>query len=147
MGLDFLPPCYRLETVVDEATGAKQRQVCFNFKNLFLVAWVKGLLYNLVRAFGEALGAPYARMYVGTLLRKFIPVPGELSLQGGEFHVRLLPFRDQAAVVPLVETFNAARYRVPWLKDRVLQFHLSLDQPLYPLRAPDKRKLLFRPKE
>jgi hypothetical protein len=28
-----------------------------------------------------------------------------------------------------------------------LQFHLSTDQPLYPLQAPDKRKLLFRPKE
>jgi hypothetical protein len=143
LGLDFLPPCYHLETVVDEATGEKQDHVQFNFKNLFLVAWVKGLLYNLVRAFGEELGEPYARRYVGTLLRKFISVPAELSLQGGELHVRLLPFRDQAAVVPLVETFNAARYRVPWLKDWVLQFHLSLDQPLYPLRAPDKRKLLF----
>lgn len=143
MGLDFLPPCYHLETVGDEATGEKQQQVQFNFKNLFLVAWVKGLLYNLVRAFGEALGEPYARMYVGTLLRKFLSVPAELSLQGGEFHVQLFPFRDQAAVVPLVERFNAARYRVPWLKDWVLQFHLSLDQPLYPLRAPDKRKLLF----
>jgi len=143
LGLDFLPPCYHLETVVDEATGAQEHQVQFNFKNLFLVAWMKGLLYNLVRAFGEALGEPYARMYVGTLLRKFISVPAELSLRGEELHVALFPFRDQAAVGPLVETFNAARYRVPWLKNWVLQFHLSLDQPLYPLRAPDKRKLLF----
>jgi hypothetical protein len=143
LGLDFLPPCYHLETVRDEATGKTERRVQFNFKNLFLVAWVKGLLYNLVRAFGEALGEPYARMYVGTLLRKFLQVPAELSLRREELHVRLFPFRDQAAVVPLVERFNAARYQVPWLKDWVLQFHLSTDQPLYPLQAPDKRKLLF----
>lgn len=90
-----------------------------------LVAWVKHLGYNLVKDFGTALGEDYARMKVGTLVRKFIARPGVLRLKGRELWVTLEPFVGHQALAPWLEHINSQHYMIPWLDNLVLRVEVA----------------------
>jgi hypothetical protein len=139
---DILPQSYTLVSQRDEQ-GQLQRTVTFNIKAIFLVAWLRCLTFNLMTAFGQALGGEYARMWAGTLLRKFVHRPASLLLVGDELHVVFEPFPEQEGLRPLLEQLNRERVAVPWLNGLVLQFFLAEDEPLHPLDAPRMRKRLF----
>lgn len=139
---DILPQSYTLVSQRDEQ-GQLQREVTFNIKAIFLVAWLRCLTFNLMTAFGQALGGEYARMWAGTLLRKFIHRPASLFLVGDELHVVFDPFPEQEALHSLLEQLNRKRVAVPWLNGLVLQFFIAEDEPLHPLDTPQKRKRLF----
>ena len=142
LGYDILPQSYILASHRDEQ-GRLQREVTFNIKVIFLVAWLRCLTFNLMTAFVQALGGGYARMWAGTLLRKFIHRPASLFLVEDELHIVFDPFPEQEALRPLLEQLNRERVAVPWLNGLVLQFFIAGDEPLHPLDTPQKRKRLF----
>lgn len=139
---DILPQSYTLVSRRDKQ-GQLQREVTFNIKAIFLVAWLRCLTFNLMTAFGQALGGEYARMWAGTLLRKFVHRPASLSLVGNELRLVFEPFPEQEDLRPLLEQLNRERVAVPWLNGLVLQFCIAEDEPLHPLATPQKRKRLF----
>lgn len=140
--LDILPPGYVLKTHRDE-TGQLQREVEYDQTAFFLSAWLRCLVFNLMSRFAEELGGDYAKMWAGTLLRKFIRRPATLYLVGKELHVIFDPFPDQEALRPLLDRLNAKRVVLPWLNGLVVQFSIAQDEPLHPLAEPEKRQRLF----
>jgi hypothetical protein len=142
LSYDILPPSYTLETH-HEDDGKLLRKVKLNMKNTFMIAWLRCLTFNLMTAFGNTLGGKYAKIYSGTLLRKFIHRPAKLLLVGDELHLVLDPFTEQEDLYPLLEKLNEERIPVPWLNGMVLQFFIDENQPLHPLTTPEKRKRFF----
>jgi len=140
--LDILPPGYVLRTYRDE-TGQLQREVEYNQTAFFLSAWLRCLVFNLMRRFAVELGGDYAKLWAGTLLRKFIRRPATLYLIDKELHVVFDPFPGQEALQPLLDKLNAKRMAIPWLNNLVVQFSIAQDESLYPLAEPEKRNRLF----
>jgi hypothetical protein len=101
------------------------------------------LVFNLMTLFGQALGGECAKMWAGTLLRKFIRRPATLYLVGKELHVVFDPFPDQEELRPLLEELNARQVALPWLNGLVVQFSIAQDELLHPLTEPEKRQRLF----
>jgi len=108
------------------------------------MAWLRCLTFNLMTALGRALGGKYAKMRIGTLLRKFIRRPAQLLVVGDELQVIFDPFRDQEDLRPLLKKLNEQRIVVPWLNGLVLQFFIDEKQDLYPLTSPEKRKWFLK---
>jgi hypothetical protein len=140
--LDILPPGYVLKTWRDDQ-GGLQREVEYDDTAFFLSAWLRCLVFNLMTRFAQAMGGEYAKMWAGTLLRKFIRRPATLYLVGKELHVVFDPFPDQDELQPLLDKLNAKRTALPWLNNLVVQFSIAQDEPLHPLAKPEKRKRLF----
>lgn len=108
-----------------------------------LVAWVKHRSYDLVKDLGAALGDRYAKMQVGTLVRKFIARPGVLRLKGRELWVTLEPFVEHHALAPWLEHINTQRYTIPWLDNLVLRVEIA-QEPLGHAALPARiRRLIF----
>ncbi|MFQ5814577.1 MAG: hypothetical protein ACE5I2_15465 [Anaerolineae bacterium] len=140
--LDIVPPGYRLTSRRDE-NGQLQREVEYDPTAFFLSAWLRCLTFNLMSLFAKRLGGDYARMWAGTLLRKFIRRPATLYLIGNELHVVFDPFQNQDDLRPLLDELNAKRVQLPWLNGLVVQFSIEEDEPLHPLAEPEKRNRLF----
>ena len=140
--LDIVPPGYRLTSRRDE-NGQLQREVEYDPTAFFLSSWLRCLVFNLMSLFAKRLGGEYAKMWAGTLLRKFIRRPATLYLIGNELHVVFDPFQDQDDLRPLLEELNAKRVGLPWLNGLVVQFSIEENEPLHPLAEPEKRNRLF----
>ena len=123
--------------------GQLHREVEYDQTVLFLSAWLRCLVFNLMSRFAQALGGGYAKMWAGTLLRKFIRRPATLYLIGKELHVVFDPFPGQDELQPLLDELNAKRTPLPWLNNLVVQFSISQDEPLHPLTEHEKRNRLF----
>jgi len=139
---DILPPGYTLTTRRDEE-GRLERQVEYDPTSFFLSAWLRCLVFNLMSRFGQALGGKYAKMWAGTLLRKFIRRPATLYLVGKELHVVFDPFPDEEELRPLLEELNAKRVSIPWLNGLVIQFSIAEDESVHPLKEPERRNRIF----
>ncbi len=140
--LDILPPGYVLTTRRDEQ-GQIVRKVEYDDTAFFLSAWLRSLVFNLMTDFAQAMGGEYAKMWAGTLLRKFIRRPATLYLVDKELHVVFDPFPGQDELQPLLERLNAQRTALPWLNNLVVQFHIAHGEPLHPLAEPERRNRLF----
>jgi hypothetical protein len=140
--LDILPPGYVLRTSRDDQ-GQLHREVEYDQTALFLSAWLRCLVFNLMSRFAQAMGGPYADMWAGTLLRKFIRRPATVYLIDKELHVVFDPFPGQDELQPLLDKLNAKRTAIPWLNGLVLQFRIAQDEPIHPLTEPEKRNRLF----
>jgi len=106
-------------------------------------SWLRCLVFDLMSLFAKRLGEEYAKMWAGTLLRKFIRRPATLYLIGNELHVVFDPFQGQDDLRPLLDELNAKRVGLPWLNGLVVQFSINDDEPLHPLAEPEKRNRLF----
>jgi hypothetical protein len=140
--LDILPQGYVLRTQRDDQRQL-HREVEYDQTALFLSAWLRCLVFNLMSRFAQALGGEYAKMWAGTLLRKFIRRPATLYLVDKELHVVFDPFPGQDELQPLLDKLNAKRTPLPWLNNLVVQFSITQDEPLHPLTEPEKRNRLF----
>jgi len=87
---------------------------------LQLLGWLVALVYNACADLAEALAGDYADCHVRTLRRRFFNRPGQLDSTPEALLVHLDPFAGQDAVVPVIDRFNAAGHRIPWLEDRRL---------------------------
>lgn len=106
------------QTVATAETPHSQQDVQF-------VAWLKFLTFNLIKAFGAALGKPCAPWQVATLVRRFILRPGRLYLQTGQLIVQLDPFRGQDGLLTFIQQVNERRLPIPWLAHLVLQIEMA----------------------
>ncbi|MEA1904441.1 MAG: hypothetical protein U9M97_00975 [Candidatus Hadarchaeota archaeon] len=126
---DNLPKAYHLLRE-DNAQGEKRKTFGTYLneqttKDIHLVGWIRGLGLNLVHDFGAALGDPYARMKVKTLVRKFIARPGKLKFSDGVLRVQLEPFDEISALQPWLDEINGQGLRIPWLGDRLLRIEIA----------------------
>jgi hypothetical protein len=101
---------------------------------LQMIGWLIALVYNAVGDFASALAGDFEGCHVRTLRRRFFDRPGTLYETPEALIVQLDPFGGQEALVPVVDTFNAARHRLPWLENR--QVVLSLTPPTRPRAGP-----------
>lgn len=101
---------------------------------LQMIGWLVALVYNAVGDFATALAGDSAGGQVRTLRRRFFNRPGTLYETPEALIVQLDRFSGQEAVLPVVDEFNAARHRLPWLENR--QVVISLTPPAQPRASP-----------
>jgi hypothetical protein len=92
---------------------------------LQMLGWRVALVYNAVADLGAALGADYRGSHVGTLRRMFFNRPGTAYQTPQALLVHLDPFRGQEALTPVIDSFNAAGHRLPWLGGRPVVLSLT----------------------
>jgi len=85
---------------------------------LQMIGWLVALVYNAVADLAGDLAGDESGSHVGTLRRKFINRPGTLYQTPAALIVNLDPFGGQEAMTPVIDDFNAAGHRLPWLDDR-----------------------------
>lgn len=90
-----------------------------------LVGWLLALVYNALADFSAGLSGDWESCHIRTLRRTFLNRPGVLYGTPRALIVQLDPFAGQQALVPVVERFNQAGHRLPWLGDRRLVVSLT----------------------
>ena len=101
---------------------------------LQLIGWLIALVYNAVGDFAAALAGDFAGCHLRTLRRMFFDRPGTLYTTAEALIVQLDRFGGQEALIPVVDAFNAAGHRLPWLGNR--QVVLSLTPPAQSRAGP-----------
>ncbi len=94
---------------------------------LQMIGWLVALVYNAVADVAEELNGDFVGSHVRTLRRKFFNRPGRLYSTPEAVIVYLDPFAGQEALIPVIDDFNAARLRLPWLENRPVVMSLSPD--------------------
>ena len=92
---------------------------------LQMIGWLVALVYNAVADLAEELAGDLAGAHVRTLRRMFFNRPGQLYSTPEALLVYLDPFAGQDALVPVIDRFNAAGHRLPWLENRRLVISLT----------------------
>jgi hypothetical protein len=87
-------------------------------------------VYNAVGDWASALAGDFVGYQVRTLRRLFFNRPGALYETPEALVVRLDRFAGQEALTPVIDAFNAAGHRLPWLENRKVVVSLTPeDQP------------------
>ena len=94
---------------------------------LQMMGWLVALVFNAVGDFASALAGNYVGSHVRTLRRMFFNRPGSLYETPEALIVNLDHFNGQEALIPLVDKFNAAHHRLPWLESRQVVISLTPD--------------------
>jgi hypothetical protein len=92
---------------------------------LQLVGWLVALVYNAVADLAEGLAGDWEGSHVRTIRRTFLNRPGMLYGTPTALVVHLDPFAGQDALEPVIDQFNAAGHRIPWLENRRLVLSLT----------------------
>lgn len=111
-----------------------RRRPRFHRGPLQMIGWLIALVYNAVQDFAAVLPGDFAGSHLRTMRRMFFNRPGTLYQTPEALIVHLDPFGGQEALVPVVDTFNAARHRLPWFEDR--QVLVSLTPPAQARAGP-----------
>jgi hypothetical protein len=85
---------------------------------LQMIGWLVALVYNGVADFADQLVGEFQGSHVRTLRRLFFNRPGTLYETPEALIVQVDRFEGQESLMPLVDAFNAAGHRLPWLEDR-----------------------------
>jgi hypothetical protein len=101
---------------------------------LQMIGWLVALVYNAVMDLAQGLAGDFTDSHVRTLRRQFFNRPGQLYLTPEALLVILEPFGGQEALEPMIDAFNAAGHRLPWLENR--QIVMSLTPPTRPGASP-----------
>jgi hypothetical protein len=117
-GLDAVPCGYDKESPDPERPR-------FHRGPLQLLGWLVALVYNACADFAEALAGDLANSHVRTLRRRYFNRPGQLYGTPEALLVYLDPFDGQEALLPVIEEFNAACHRLPWLDNRRVVLSLT----------------------
>jgi hypothetical protein len=141
---DALPKAYRLERVANHE-GEKRQTVSTTIekKDLWFVAWLKGLAMNLMQDFGDALGGDFSKMTSPTLVRKFIKRQACLKLVGDQLHVILDPFDHDTALCDWIGHVNEQQLQIPWLGNLVLQISIAQEPALAPHSSAEIKRRVF----
>jgi hypothetical protein len=87
---------------------------------LQMMGWLVALVYNLLADWATELGGDWDKSQVRTLRRTFINRPGQLYGTPTSLVVQYDPFAGQEVLIPVIDSFNAAGHRIPWLDNRRL---------------------------
>ncbi|MFQ5463948.1 MAG: hypothetical protein ACE5E5_15150 [Phycisphaerae bacterium] len=94
---------------------------------LQMLGWLVALVLNAIMDLADQLPACFHQAHVRTIRRKFFNLPGDIYLTPEAVIVWLDELGEQEALRPVLDRFNTAEHRVPWLDDRLLV--LSLPPP------------------
>jgi hypothetical protein len=97
---------------------------------LQMLGWLVALVYNAVGDWASALAGDFVGCHVRTLRRLFFNRPGALYETPEALVVRLDRFAGQEALTPVIDAFNAAGHRLPWLENRQVVISLTPDSQL-----------------
>ena len=92
---------------------------------LQMVGWLVALVYNACADLAQALAGGHSDCHVRTLRRRFFNRPGQLYATPEALIVQLDPFDGQQALVPVIDAFNVAGHRMPWLENRRIILSLT----------------------
>jgi hypothetical protein len=92
---------------------------------LQMIGWLVALVYNSVADFAAGLVGDFQSSHVRTLRRLFFNRPGTLYETSEALIVHVDRFGGQEALIPLVDEFNAANHRLPWLENRRVVISLA----------------------
>jgi hypothetical protein len=96
---------------------------------LQMIGWLVALVYNAVADLAAGLAKDHTGAFVSTLRRQFFNRPGRLYCTPEALLVYLDPFGGQEALEPVVDRFNAAGHRLPWLDGRRIVISLTPRRP------------------
>lgn len=102
-----------------------RRRPGFNHGPIHIVAWVKALAYNAMRALSERLPGRLARAHPRTLRRFFLNRPGTIWQTPTDLIVQMDYFPEQRRIEHLIADLNEATVRLPWHGDRRLVLSLT----------------------
>ena len=94
---------------------------------LQMIGWLLALVLNATMDLTDQLPTRFHHAHVRTIRRTFFNRPGNIYLTPEAVIVWLEEFDEQEALQPVLDRFNAAEHRVPWLDNRLLV--LSLPAP------------------
>ncbi len=92
---------------------------------LQMIGWLVALVYNAVADLATELAGDLGGSHVRTLRRMFFNRPGTLYETPEAVIVQLDPFGGQEALAPVLDTYNAAQHRLPWLQNRRVVISLT----------------------
>jgi hypothetical protein len=92
---------------------------------LQMVGWLVALVYNAVADVAVGLGADWQGCHVRTIRRTFVNRPGVVYGTPTALVVQFDSFAGQETLTPVIDQFNAAGHRIPWLENRRLVFSLT----------------------
>jgi hypothetical protein len=92
---------------------------------LQLAGWLVALVYNAVADLAAGLAGDWQGCHVGTIRRTFLNRAGVLYGTPTALVVHLDPFAGQSALEPVIDQFNAAGHRIPWMENRRLVLSLT----------------------
>src|ERR1700678_3064308 len=92
---------------------------------LQMIGWLVALVYNAVGDLGASLAGDFTGSHVRALRRTFFNRPGTLYQTPEALIVNLDPFSGQNFLTPVIDEFNAAEHRIPWLGNRQLVLSLT----------------------
>jgi hypothetical protein len=116
--LDAVPCGY------DKESPFRQRPR-FHRGPLQMGGWLVALVYNAMADWAERLAGDHGGEHVRTLRRQFVNRPGQLYGTPEALIVQLDPFVGQEALEPVVDEFNRAGHRLPWLEERRVVLSLT----------------------
>jgi hypothetical protein len=116
--LDAVPCAYDKES-------PDPRRPRFHRGPLQMVGWLVALVYNALADWAGELSGDWQGCHVRTLRRTFINRPGRLYGTPEALIVQWDPCAGQEALLPLLDTFNGAGHRLPWLDNRRLVLALT----------------------
>jgi len=117
-GLDSVPCGY-------DKDSPDPKRPRFQRGPLQMMGWLVALVYNAVADFAQQLAGDFEDSHVRTLRRKFFNRPGQLYATPEALIVSLDPFTGQEALEPVIDAFNAAGHRLPWLENRPVVMALT----------------------
>jgi hypothetical protein len=117
-GLDAVPCGY-------DKDSPDPRRPRFHRGPLQMMGWLVALVYNAVADLAQGLAGDFTDSHVRTLRRQFLNRPGQLYATSEALMVSLEPFAGQEALEPIIDTFNAAEHRLPWLENRQVIMSLT----------------------
>jgi hypothetical protein len=92
---------------------------------LQMIGWLVALLYNAVADWTWGVGGAFVGSHLRTLRRQFFNRPGQLYGTPEALVVQLDPFTGQEVLEGVIDTFNAACHRLPWLENRQVVLALT----------------------
>jgi hypothetical protein len=92
---------------------------------LQMMGWLVALVYNALADWAQGLTGDWDKSQVRTLRRTFINRPGRLYGTPTSLVVQYEPFAGQEGLIPVIDRFNAAGHRIPWLENRRLVLCLT----------------------
>jgi hypothetical protein len=90
-----------------------------------MIGWLMALVYNAVADWTSQLVGDFAGSHLRTLRRQFFNRPGTLYQTPEALIVTLDRFAGQEALIPVIDAFNAAGHRLPWIENRQLVISLT----------------------
>jgi hypothetical protein len=92
---------------------------------LQMMGWLVALVYNTLADWAQGLAGDWDKSQVRTLRRTFLNRPGRLYGTPTSLVVQYEPFAGQEGLIPVIDRFNAAGHRIPWLENRRLVLCLT----------------------